>query len=220
MELNYRQIAIGLGIALFLAAFRYRFVSVHKTIANAIMVGGIAVVALAVLWPSKIASVISVSGNCRYQISNGQPKSELQFFQIIDLTARLGGHGLGQAGGFPFGTHGVECTITNDSDAPIFNVSIPLELKFVEAVPVEGQNNAWKHGVDIATQKWLVPIDRLPGNGATFSFFATNETDYFVHVDLPKTVSLVENGKPEVADLIQPAEKRVTDILPKKAIRR
>ena len=44
MELNYRQVAVAFGVAVFLAAFRYVFSTVPKAIAIAGMVGGIAIV--------------------------------------------------------------------------------------------------------------------------------------------------------------------------------
>jgi hypothetical protein len=57
VELNYRQIAVAFGVAVFLAAFRYVFSTVPKAIALAGMVGGIAIVAVALLWtpPSPLA---------------------------------------------------------------------------------------------------------------------------------------------------------------------
>ncbi len=50
MELNYRQIAIAFGVAVFLAAFRYVFSTIPKAIAIAGMVVGVAIAAVALLW--------------------------------------------------------------------------------------------------------------------------------------------------------------------------
>ena len=49
--------AVGFGVAVFLAAFRYIFSTVSKAIAIAGMVGGIAIVTVALLWtpPSPLA---------------------------------------------------------------------------------------------------------------------------------------------------------------------
>jgi hypothetical protein len=57
MEINYRQVAIALGVTLFLAAFRYVFSTVPKVIAIAGMVVGILIVAATVFWtqPSPLA---------------------------------------------------------------------------------------------------------------------------------------------------------------------
>ena len=164
--------------------------------------------------PSPDNAAISISGLCRQSVMpNTMPaEGEIHWFETRDFTAQHGGEGLGRMfgppgsspAGFPPGTWGVECRITNDSDAPIFNVAIAVGLTFLEARPVEGQPNSLKYGATISNKSWNVLIERLPGKGTSFAFYITNFSPFFVRVSLPTTVSLLQNHQNVTAQLIQP----------------
>lgn len=104
-----------------------------------------------------------------------------------------------------FPKEGHKCTVTNYSGYPIFNVKATIKFQLQEAV----REGAGMHGgAIIGSPSHEISIDKIEGAGQNFfEFFTWNYSDFFVYLEIPKTIELQRLGseKRENVELIAPS---------------
>jgi hypothetical protein len=96
------------------------------------------------------------------------------------------------------------CELTNYGSSPIFNVTLPIELEFLQAIKQE--NGAANSGPVIARKFWPVEIAKVdPGRENGFAFYLFHIGPQFVRVLLPNEATFLRAGgdRPESTRVVK-----------------
>jgi hypothetical protein len=156
-------------------------------------------------------SGITVSGRCDLagEPPTIPPEGEKYYIELNEATVQFGGNGLGRVWGLPGsianvtqGSFVLDCKITNDSQEPVFNLTLSLGILFIEPIYLNG-NGGMKYGTTLPARRWDLKISRIAERGGLFRFYVHNFSDNFARVSLPDDVSLTYKNKSKNVKLIK-----------------